>query len=459
MRHLYILLAATSCIAGTIIAQQPRRESQEPQRDKGWRLEDVAWTEAERRLLPDTVVVVPLGAASKEHGPHLKLRNDLTLAEYLTKRVVASADVAVAPTISYHFYPAFLEYPGSTSLSLATARDLTVEVVRSLARYGPRRFYVLNTGISTLRPLAESATLAAQDGTLLRYTDLSAKLANATRQVQQQPLGSHADEIETSMMLYIDAASVDMTKAARELAPRSTPMRLTRQQGSGGTYSPTGVWGDATLATREKGRVLVEALVDGILAEIEETRKAPLPTAQPGASPQPEQPRIAPPMRGQGEVVPPGRCSSGDERMIRLIGDRFSVAWTDQDANRLASLWAADGDIVHPDGMTERSPHVIRQNRAHLFAQKGYAGSRHPLTLNNIRCPRRDFAVADGKWELRGVTDGKGQRVRTVEGLVTVVARRGPDGWLIEAYRYTINQPGHPAPTLLKRPGVPNVIR
>ena len=40
--------------------------------------------------------------------------------------------ILVAPTLAYHFYPAFAEYPGSTSLRLETARDLTVDVVRSL---------------------------------------------------------------------------------------------------------------------------------------------------------------------------------------------------------------------------------------------------------------------------------------------------------------------------------------
>src|SRR5688572_17996652 len=77
------------------------------------RLEDLSWTEAERHLTSEAVVVLPLGAAAKEHGPHLKLRNDLTLAEYLTRRVMPLSPVLVAPPLTYHFYPAFLEYPGS----------------------------------------------------------------------------------------------------------------------------------------------------------------------------------------------------------------------------------------------------------------------------------------------------------------------------------------------------------
>jgi len=50
-------------------------------RTKGVLLEDLTWVEAEKILNPNTVVVIPLGAAAKEHGPHLKLKNDWLIAE------------------------------------------------------------------------------------------------------------------------------------------------------------------------------------------------------------------------------------------------------------------------------------------------------------------------------------------------------------------------------------------
>src|SRR5688572_29714977 len=101
---------------------------------RGVFLADLTWLEAEKVLGPETVVVLPIGAAAKEHGPHLRLDNDLRLADYWAKRIADIADVIIAPTLAYHFYPAFVEYPGSTTLRLETARDLTIDVVRSLAR-------------------------------------------------------------------------------------------------------------------------------------------------------------------------------------------------------------------------------------------------------------------------------------------------------------------------------------
>jgi creatinine amidohydrolase len=246
-----------------------------PQR--GIVLADLTWNQAEAALKPDTVVVIPLGAASKEHGPHLRLDNDLRLAQYFTGRVLAAADVVVAPTIPYHFYPAFLEYPGSTHLSFETARDVVVDIVRSLANYGPRRFYVLNTGVSTLRPLKASAEVLAKDGILLRYTNILEVGADATKRVEEQARGTHADEIETSLMLYMDPSRVNMDLAVRDDTPDNPSALLTRKKDGQGTYSPSGVWGNPTLATRAKGKVVVEGMVKGILDDIVALRSAPLP--------------------------------------------------------------------------------------------------------------------------------------------------------------------------------------
>src|SRR5215472_6121929 len=79
--------------------------------DKGILLEDLTWQEAEKVLTPEAIVVIPIGAESKEHGPHLKLKNDWLMAEYLKHEIIKQTNVVVAPTVNYHFYPAFVEYP------------------------------------------------------------------------------------------------------------------------------------------------------------------------------------------------------------------------------------------------------------------------------------------------------------------------------------------------------------
>lgn len=239
-------------------------------------LESLSWDEAESVLTPDAVVVIPLGAECKEHGRHLQLNNDFVMAEYFKRRVLAAAPsrVVVAPTINYSFYPAFLEYPGSTSVSFETARAMFTDIVRSLAHYGPRRFYILNTGISTLRPLAAAAADLEKEGILLRYTDFTKE--DPVEKKLRQSGGTHADEIETSIMLYIAPESVHMSKAVRDLNPDQPGSGLTRDAHGKGVYSPTGVYGDPTLATRKKGQAVTESLVSTILKDIETLGQAPL---------------------------------------------------------------------------------------------------------------------------------------------------------------------------------------
>ena len=82
------------------------------------------------------------------------------------------------------------------------------------------------------------------------------------------------------MMLYIAPDVVDMSLAVREDNPRGRG-GLTRSRTTGGTYSKSGVWGDATLATVEKGRIIVEATVEGILKDIEALRTIPLTRSAP----------------------------------------------------------------------------------------------------------------------------------------------------------------------------------
>ncbi len=230
---------------------------------KGILLEDLTWQEAEKVLRPDTIVVIPIGAASKEHGPHLKLKNDWVMAEYLKREVLTRADVVVAPTVNYHYYPAFVDYPGSTNLRLETARDLLIDICRALSRFGPKKFYALNTGVSTLRALQPTAEALAADGITFRYTNILTVSGEAEQKVKQEEKGTHADEIETSIMLYIAPGTVDMKKAVKDYGNPS----------KGRKDSPSGVFGDATLATRAKGEIVVKAMVEGILRDIDAMRR------------------------------------------------------------------------------------------------------------------------------------------------------------------------------------------
>jgi creatinine amidohydrolase len=445
-----MMLAACGALGLAAAAGTPQ-----PDRPAGLALADLTWQEAEPALTPSTVVVIPLGAGAVEQGPHLKLNAGERLARHLASRVQASASVVIAPPLTYHFFPAYAEYPGSTTLAQATARDVTVDLVRSLARYGPKRFYALNTGGAAIRPLADAAKVLADSGILLGWTDMRYQLGNARITRQQRPVegAPHADEIETSMMLAIDPAMVDMKKAVAEYG-RGTGV-LTRKDDAPGVVSKTGVLGDPTVATAEKGRVLIDTLVAGVLSDIENLRATPLPPAKAAPAPPPPQRPAAPAQQRQ-----PNGCTPGDERTIRQIGPLFSGYWREMDPLKISLLFTPEADVRHPDGTVERTRDLIRQDRAELFAKREYRGSIHPVDIYDVRCLGPTHAVADGKWELRfaeapGSTPRPPGSMSRYNGLFTLVlSSSGNSDWSIEAWRYTVTpDQGPPPPTILKQPG------
>jgi creatinine amidohydrolase len=260
------------------IARRPAEQRRALERVGSARIAEVPWTEAEALLDSAAVVVIPIGAEAKEHGPHLPLNNDWLLAEYYAQRVASATKVVLYPTVNYHFYPSFVEYPGSTTLSLTTARDVIVDIVRSIARHGPRRFYILNTGVSTLRALQPARDSLAADGLVVRYTDILQAGRASEDRIRQQAGGTHADEMETSAMLYMFPEVVQMAKAPDDYHPGTGGLTRdsTRAVREGKTWSRTGTYGNATLATREKGAAIVEASVRFMVDEVEALRRLPI---------------------------------------------------------------------------------------------------------------------------------------------------------------------------------------
>jgi creatinine amidohydrolase len=79
-------------------------------------------------------------------------------------------------------------------------------------------------------------------------------------------------------MLAIAPHRVDMTKAVKDYVPpdadgKKAP-KLVRHPDEDGTYSPTGTWGDPTLATRRKGERLAAAVVEALAADVDALRSA-----------------------------------------------------------------------------------------------------------------------------------------------------------------------------------------
>ena len=227
------------------------------------------WRTVGERLKAGASAILPIGAGAKEHGLHLPMATDQiqaeALARQLAERLFAEGhDLLIWPAITYGYYPAFQAYAGSVSLSAPTFRLLVQEVASQLLGFGARNVFVLDTGISTM---PEVKTAIAGLSTV-RHLPIHAgpRYRAASAELMQQPFGGHADELETSRMLVIAPDAVNMSRAVASpvSAEGPRPGALNPFDRDAPNYSPSGSFGDPTLATQQKGEVLLAAMLDDL---------------------------------------------------------------------------------------------------------------------------------------------------------------------------------------------------
>lgn len=270
MRTYIILLLLT--YSNVTIAQQRDKSA------KAIFLEDISWTEAQKALTSDAVVVIPLGAGAKEHGPHLPLSTDYIQAEASKKIIALHRKVIITPTINYGFYPAFTKYAGSTTNFWHTSRDLILQIIRGLSKFGPKRFYIINIGVSTTSVIKSAAKILRNEGVLLYYSDYSrSNYIVIEDKIKTKEFGGHADEIETSNILFLRPDLVHMNKAVDDSSIKSRKGIMTPVPLPGGAYNPTGVNGYATLANKQKGKLYMKYFVNEMIKEIDSISSCNLP--------------------------------------------------------------------------------------------------------------------------------------------------------------------------------------
>lgn len=134
--NIWTVITLAALWAGGLNAQTP-----------GAHLGDLTWPEAAVRLAEAPLVIIPMGAGAKEHGPQLPLRTDQLMLEHLMGVAVDSLPVIVTPPVLHGWFAAFEEWPGTNIGDPDVFRRYMEEIARSLVRHGARRIVFLNTGV------------------------------------------------------------------------------------------------------------------------------------------------------------------------------------------------------------------------------------------------------------------------------------------------------------------------
>jgi mycofactocin system creatininase family protein len=219
-------------------------------------LADLTWPEV-AMVAGQTLLAVPLGA-TEQHGPHLPIGTDTTVAVALADRLAASrGDVLVAPAVAYGSSGEHAGFPGTLSIGGPATATVVVELVRSADAF---RGVVLvcGHGGNAEAVAAAAATLVAEGRDVLAWSP-------------SIPGGdAHAGRTETSLLLALGAAGTRLAAAApgnpRSLGELLAPLR----SGGVAAVSPNGVLGDPTGATSEEGAHLLTALTAQLAGAVDE---------------------------------------------------------------------------------------------------------------------------------------------------------------------------------------------
>ncbi len=249
------------------------------------RIEQLNWTEYDRRVRErDPVVFLPVGSL-EQHGPHLPMNCDAVIPTALSERVAARTGDLVAPTICYGYKSqpksgGGNHFPGTTSLDAATLVSTVHDVICEFARHGVRKMALMDGHYENNMFLVEGIDLALRDLRRDGVRDMRIVKIPYWEYVTEETLANawpegfpgwpleHAGVMETSVMLHLHPGLVDMSKAPSH-PPADFPLydvypTDVARVPSSGALSPS------VIASEEKGARFVSDYVDGITDAIGE---------------------------------------------------------------------------------------------------------------------------------------------------------------------------------------------
>ncbi len=251
---------------------------------KTYMLGELTWPEAEQRLQEVDIALLPVGAI-EQHGPHLPLDTDAYDAEYLAQQVALACSnpkPLVLPLIPYGVSYHHDEFPGTISINNKTLSNLVYEIGMNAARNGIKKLLIINGHGGNSPALDFAAQLINRDARIFVGVDSGETSDVDIYEMIETPNDVHAGEFETSTSLAIRPGHVKMEQAKQHIPKFSSRyLNFTSKRGiSWHAYtkkiSSTGVMGDPTRASAEKGRKMWQIMIAHLVAFVEDLKRMTL---------------------------------------------------------------------------------------------------------------------------------------------------------------------------------------
>jgi creatinine amidohydrolase len=236
-------------------------------------LDELSTNEAAEAAKEGKVIIFPVGSV-EEHGEHLPLCTDSIQPEYVALEVARRTGCLVAPPFRYGIVNAGRNFPGSLTIQFDTLFNVAKDILAELARNGFNKVIILSghAGSSHMVALRLAAQeVVRQNGEengkqktrimVLSDYDFAGELASELA----DPKDGHAGTIETARVMAIRP---DLIKSkgvpSAYMMPRFEVVLHPEQ------YFPSGVHGDPTAASVEKGQKINAYVIEQVIRLVKE---------------------------------------------------------------------------------------------------------------------------------------------------------------------------------------------
>lgn len=209
-------------------------------------------------------MIIPVGT-TEYHGPHLPLGCKTTVVERLSDDLSREFGVLRAPTLEYGANAATLEpFPGAAALSSKTLHRLMNDLIGSWETSGFEHFVIITA--HSQEPHQEAlCTIHTRHASVSTVDIFAVPLEELA---EDADIPCHGGELDTSLLLFVDAKLVDLELAVDFEPTVDTIRRYNRGSSAAIPKGCPGSLGHPRWASFEKGEQLYHYIYERIATRV-----------------------------------------------------------------------------------------------------------------------------------------------------------------------------------------------
>lgn len=227
----------------------------------------------------NALIILPIGAV-EQHGSHLPLMTDALIGEASIARtmeyVAPESNIWLIPPLAYGKSNEHLDFPGTITLSASNLQNVIIDIARSLNRSGFRRLLLYNSHGGNLDLLNMTAReIHIETGMMVFITSSGSENISDMFSEEELEWGIHGGDVETSMVMAVKPEWVRQEFLTKEFPPLKnfkyvSLKKKVRVAWKINDISMSGIAGDSTKASPEKGEVVFTRSAEEMAKAMEE---------------------------------------------------------------------------------------------------------------------------------------------------------------------------------------------